>query len=288
MKTVIAVIAALFIIAFQNCSNVTFGTQAKPQQAAGLPDDSTPLGDLPSCEGVSCELTPLTSKPAVTTILLALGDESNQQLVVNAKSAQFIAESVVRYSSPAAKPKILLVRDSNSGDESKEDWTYAASLLVRYDVTPIDEPSAGLTASDLAGYDLVWINNPGAPMGKVESRDALIAFKGAVVLQGDDLAWGKNFSMTELTGLKFIDNGTSVRCEDGRVYNHNDNGGEQYWVNLNPEQMTGVSSSAVQFRYGNDIDNTTPAREDLQILASAKGGPDTCTSTRPAIVRYLR
>ena len=109
----------------------------------------------------------------------------------------------------------------------------------------------------------------------------------AVVLQGDDMAWTKDgFSNTDLTGLKFIDNGGSVTCSDGKSYNH-DNGGYQYRVSLTSASGS-TDSSINDFRYGNDIDNTAPARADLEILASAKGGPEVCTESRPAIVRYQK
>lgn len=300
----LSILGVAGLVLFQNCSpGVNFAAvsgapSAVSSSATTLPPVGTgttsvppvdAIGDLPICEGVSCSLSPLTTRPAVTTILLALGDKANDQLVASQISAQFIAESVVRYTSPAANPKILLVHDFNSGSESPLDYSYAASVLLsRYNVTEIDEANPGLKASDLAGYDIIWFNNPGHSMGHVETRDALIAFSGGVVLQGDDMSYGNGFSLTELTGLTNIDNGSSVTCDDGISYNHDDNNGEQYWVNLDPSQMTGASSAALQFRYGNDIDLTVPARADLQILATAKGGPETCTQSRPAITRYVK
>lgn len=283
-------LGATLIIGFQNCSQVSFGSNDTLEKSGVTVPNDPPnaIGDLPICEGVSCELTPLTTKPAVSTILLALGDEENDQLVVNAVSAQFIAESIIRYSSPITNPKILLIHDSNSGSESPDDYAYTAQLLKRYNVVEINEPAGGMSVSDFKGYDVVWLNNPGNPMGSSKTRDALIAFSGGVVIQGDDMSWGVNFDNSALTGLTMIDNGTSVVCDDGKTYNHDNNSGSQYWVNLDPSQLTGSNSSALQFRYGNDIDNTVPARADLQILASAKGGPDTCTKTRPAVVRYVK
>jgi hypothetical protein len=265
-------------LSFQNCSKVNF--QDTP--------DLKSVGQLGVCEGISCDLDPLTSKPAVTTILLALGDEANAQLVVNGASSQLIAETVVRYTTPKTNPKILFIHDSGSTGESASDTTYVKEqLLGRYDVTLLKESSEGTKIEELEGYDIVWINNPGYPMGSKNTRDALLAFKGGVVIQGDDMSRGNGFDLEALTGLKYVDNGTSVRCE-GKDYGHDGNAGEQYRVSLAPDKIPGADASTIEFRYGNDIDNTTPARADLEILAVAKGGPEVCTELRPAIVRYLK
>ncbi len=269
----VAFIGAL-LIAYQNCSNTAKFEEAK-------------LGSLGVCDGISCDLDPLTFRPAVTTILLALGDEANDQLVVNGASSQLIAETVVRYSSPKKDPKILLVRDSKAGSEDPEDTEYMKSLLSRYDVTYLVEPREGLTDKDLEGFDLVWFNNPGAPMGLAKTRDALLKFSGGVVMQGDDLSRGGDFALGELTGLKYVDNGTSVRCGE-RDYPHNDNNGDQYRVSIDASKIIGGDADAIEFKYGNDIDLTTSLRSDLEILATAKGGPDVCVEERPTIVRYLK
>lgn len=268
----------LLLAGFQNCS--------APKNFETAPEFASSLA---VCNGISCDLTPLTAKPAVTTILMALGDEANNQLVVDGVSSQLIAEVVVRYTSPKTSPRILVVRDSASGGETSQDTRFVTDkLLARFDVTLLDEPSTGLTDNDLAPYDVVWFNNPGAPMGVKASRDALMRFKGGVVLQGDDLSRGSNFALDELTGLKFIDNGTSVTCSDGRSYLHDDNNGQKYRVEIDASKIPGVSQAAISFRYGNDIDNTVPARSDLEILASAKGGPESCVDSRPAVVRYFK
>ena len=120
------------------------------------------------------------------------------------------------------------------------------------------------------------------------SRDALIRFAGGVVLQGDDLTIGSNFSMEELTGLKHLDNGTSVKCSDGKTYAHDNNNGESFRVTLDTTKIPGADSAPISFRYGNDIDNSVPARPDLEILATAQGGPEVCTESRPVVVRYFK
>lgn len=268
-------LAAPVVIGFQNCSNdVNFNDPSNKQFAI--------------CNGVSCDLTPITTKPAVTTILLALGDSANSQLVINGASSQLIGETVIRYTSPKEDPRILLVRDHNSNGESPEDTTYVKDvLLARYDVTEIYEPSNGLTDNDLAGYDIVWHNNPGHAMGSVNTHDALLRFAGGIVIQGDDLAQGRGFSNEDLTGLKFVDNGTQVTC-GSQTYGIDNNSGSQFAVSLDPNLMPAVDMSAISFFYGNDIDNTVATRPGLEVLATAKGSASECTETRPAIVRYVK
>lgn len=260
---------------FQNCDRARFTSVQDVFSTDGLA--------LP-CGGQSCSLDPLTDKPAVTTILLALGDEKNSKLVGNPVSNQFLAESVIRFSSPEKDPKILIVKAINHHGESPEDTIYIQKLLSRYRTTMINEPTAGLTAAAVRGYDLIWFNNPGWPFSSKVSYDTLMGFAGGVVLQGDDLSQAEGFSLTPLTGLTFIDNGTSVRC-GGKDYPHDDNNGEQYRVSLDPAFIQGLDASAVSFRYGNDIDNTVVADPKLEVIAVAKGGPASCTDSRPVVVQ---
>ncbi len=219
---------------------------------------------------------------------MALGDEADSQLVVNGTSAQLIAETVVRYASSVNNPRILLVMDHARGSEDPEDSVYTKeTLLKRYLVTQIEEPADGLLDSDTAGYDLIWFNNPGSPMGSEVTRDTLIRFRGGVILQGDDLGRGHNFDNEALTGLRYLDNGTEVNCA-GTNYNHDNNLGQKFRVGLDPAKIPGVDASAINFDYGNDIDNTEPARAGLEVVALAQGGHVSCVDYRPAIVRYQK
>lgn len=261
---------------FQNCgSPVKFGV------------DESKLGTLGVCDGISCDLEPLTDKPAVTTILIALGDEANDQLVVNGASSQLIAETVIRYTSPQNNPKILLVRDSNTGGEDPEDTQYIERLLSRYNVTFLQEPSGGLSPADLEGYDLIWFNNPGHQMSQVETFNALLNFAGAVVMQGDDLTRGNGFEMGALTGLRHVDNGATLTCA-GTIHSIDNNSGAQYNVTLDSTKIPGADASTISFQYGNDIDMSEIIREDLEVLAWAKASPAECTSQRPGIVRWTK
>lgn len=265
------------VMLFQNCGQ------------PGMIMKSPEQGKLAVCDGgVSCDLDPLTDKPAVTTILMALGDEANDQLVVNGASAQLIAETIVRYTSPKMNPRILVVRDLKFNGEDPEDTTYVTDeLLKRYTIVYQDEPIGGLTAKDLDGFDIIWFNNPGHPMSSKVTRDTLIAFPGGVIIQGDDLSQGVGFKLTELTGLNYIDNGAEVVC-GGKSYVHNNNVGEKYRVNLSALKFPQANDMAINFQYGNDIDLTSIAANKVEVMAVAKGGPSDCTQERPAIVRYLK
>ncbi len=293
---------AFGLVPFQNCNKVHFSPTSTPSQKTETPVITTGNPENPGgpviptnppevCGGISCELTPLTSKPTVTTILLALGDKVDTQFVINTASSQLIAESVVRYSSPKTNPKILLVRDFGAEWEDPEDTTYIRNLLVRYNVSYIELSDYGLSPSQAQGYDVIWFNNPGKPMHSTRTRSTLMQFTGAIVLQGDDLAHGTDdFSLEDLTGLHFIGNGTDVLCDDGNYYKHDDNdvGGQRYWVTLDKTKISAASNSQINFRYGNDIDETTVSNSKVDVLAWAKGGPDSCKKLRPAITRIVR
>lgn len=258
--------------AFQNCSKVDF--QSGTVNSAKCGENSTP-----------CDLVPLVDKAGVVTILLALGDQVGSQLVVKGASSQLIAETMVRYASPVVNPKILVVKDLNNQGESAYDTSYIAEVLLgRYNTTYIEEPQGGLSEADVAGYDLVWFNNPGHPMGSIQSRDTLIAFKGGVILSGDDLSRGSNFDLSALTGLTYVNNGTEVVC-NGHSYPHDNNGGYQYSVAIDGAKIPGVESSVLDFSYGNDIDLSIAAAS-VEVIASAVGGGPDCTESRPVIVRY--
>ncbi len=289
---------------FQNCSKVSVADLASeekvtvgidPVDTSGnpvTPPVTTPDDPVMPCQGVSCDLDPLTDKVAVSTILLTLGDQSHSSLVINGASSQLIAETIIRSTTPVKNPKIAVVLDSVNANEDLEDIDYILDqLLVRYSVSVIKAPVTGITADDIKNFDLVWYNNPGHPMSSKKTLATLLAFKGGVVLQGDDLARGsengKEFDMSPLTGLKYIDNGTSVVC-GGKSYAHDNNAANQYRVSIDPTKILGENSAPLNFRYGNDIDNTVLAAKNVEVIATALGGPKECKEARPAIVRYFK
>lgn len=274
LNVTVAVLAASVAVGsvFQNCSKVDF--QSGVVNSAKCGEISTP-----------CDLVPLVDKAGVVTILLALGDQVGAQLVVKGASSQLIAETMVRYASPVLNPRILVVKDFNNQGESAYDTAYIADVLLgRYNTTYIEEREGGLSGADVAAYDLVWFNNPGHPMGSIQSRDTLIAFKGGVILSGDDLSRGSSFDLSALTGLNYVNNGTEVVC-NGNSYSHDNNGGYQFSVSIDGAKIPGVESSVLDFSYGNDIDLSIAA-PSVEVIASAVGGGPDCVESRPVIVRY--
>ncbi len=236
----------------------------------------------------ACNLNPVVLKPGVVTILLALGDVAQQSIVIYEESSKLIAQNAVKFASPVANPKILVVKDFNHRGESNEDTEFIAEvLLANYSTTIKYETAGGLKECDLKGYDLIWFNNPGYPMGSITSLNSLKNFKGGVILSGDDLTQGSGFSLESFTGLKFKDNGTALAC-GGKSYKHNDNGGYRYRISLEEEFLPGLDESVRNFEYGNDIDNSILAFNDskYQVLAYTNGAAGTCEVKRPIIIRY--
>ncbi len=259
------------------CSNVAFDVNQGEKIFACDPSD------LP------CFPPPLVSTPGVVTILLALGDKDNMpNPTVDQVSARSLAEKMVQYASPKEGPRVLVVEDRNHHNESPDDFTNLwRELLIRYNPTHISEPTNGLTAADVAGYDVVWIVNPGHPMGSKQTHDTLMAFSGGVILSGDDVAQGNGFNNSDLTGLNFHDNGTQVTC-NGQTYRIDDNlYTNSYNVVLDNGKFADLSPSHLGFVYGNDIDNTT-ANSSVEVLAWATPNPPGCSDKRPVVARYPR
>lgn len=242
----------------------------------------------------ACDLKPIVTKSGVVTMLMAFGDLVNDKVVIAEGSARLLAQNAVKYASPIVQPKILVVKDYNNNGESKYDTEYIAKVLLSNyaSVEVLNETVNGLSANDLVGYDLIWFNNPGHPMGNISSMKALINFKGGVILSGDDLTRGKNFSMEPLTGLKHIDNGASISC-GGKTYNYDNNNtnGRRYQVKISTDFFAGIPEDLRSFEYGNDIDNssisTTELKNKLEVLAYSYGAPGACgDNKRPSIIRY--
>ncbi len=230
---------------------------------------------------------PLVTTPGVVTILLALGDKDNlPNPTVDQVSARTVAEKMVQYASPVQNPKVLVVLDSNHNGESPDDFpNLYNNLLINYKPDHMEEPASGLTAAHIANYDVVWLVNPGYEMGSLQTKNTLKAFKGGVILSGDDMTQGKGFNNSDLTGLTYVDNGTNTVC-GGTQYQIDDNvNAATYTVTLDGAKFPDLVPNHVSFSYGNDIDNST-ARAELEVLAYAKASPGACTDKRPVIARY--
>ena len=241
--------------------------------------------------GSACEIAPIATKPGVVTILLALGDIAQDKLVIAERSAQLIAQNAVRFASPVVNPKILVVKDAFHNGEVEGDTEFIAQrLLSAYKTDVLIEPSSGLRATDLVGYDLVWFNNPGYPIGLESTYNILKNFKGGVVLSGDDMSWGSNFKTESLTGLKNINNGSFVNC-DGQAFAYSNNSIYRYQVTLEAKFFPSVDPSLITFEYARDIDESELLdleSSKYEVLAYAGGAKNTCKFKRPVIIRYLK
>lgn len=77
------------------------------------------IPNLDAClKGSACDLTPVTDKVGVVTILLALGDIAQDKQVISESSGRLIAQNAVKFASPIVNPKILVVKDYHHGGES--------------------------------------------------------------------------------------------------------------------------------------------------------------------------
>lgn len=233
---------------------------------------------------------PKVQTAGVVTMLIALGDLANQQLVVSQDAAIAIAQNVISYTSPVTNPKILVIQDFNHNGESLEDTEYIRStLLQNYTATLFKEiENEAIDPQLLQGYDIVWFNNPGHKMGSEDTKNLLKNFQGGVVLSGDDLSMGRGFSTEDLTGLINISNGTNVTCSDQQTYQIDNNSGYQYKVALEGKFFEGVPVEDLKFVYGNDIDlaQLSQTSDKYEVLAYATGPVDACLDKRPVIVRY--
>ncbi len=294
-KIISSVVACLFVVGCTDANFSPFNSQDTKAQESS----PNPMSPAVPCGNESCSLEPLVVKPSVTTVLMALGDQSGGQLVLDTVSAQFIAESVVRITSPVVRPRILFVRDIDDGNEDPEDAVITLGLLKRYNVTKIEEPAVGLSLEQLQGFDLIWFNNPGYPMSSRKTLESLLQFKGSVVLQGDDMTWGsengQTFSLAELTGVESIDNGTQVLCTDGHSYDHGGGSGPNeplppylFRVSVDRQIIANANGTAIQLRYADDIDNSRAVDQRVEVLATAKGGPAVCNEPRPVIFRKTK
>lgn len=269
------------IVIHQNCGRVEFAANDEDGNKIFGCDPNDPL----------CVPPPQVSKPGVVTILLAMGDSDNMpNPTVDQVSAQVVAEAMVQFSSPAVNPKVLVVLDNNHHGESPMEFkNLYQNLLRRYNPSYKNEPVGGLSPSDVANYDVVWLVNPGHPMGSKKSHDTLLAFKGGVILSGDDMTRGDGFDNSDLTGLKHVNNGTSVTC-GGNTFSIDNNLSRNYFnVALDDVTFASLGASHLGFKYGNDIDLSTPtpvASTSVEVLAWAQPSPAGCSDKRPVVVRY--
>ena len=234
------------------------------------------------------KVRPRARKAGVVTVLLALGDTKNGNLVLPEESTRKIARNAVRFTSKVKRPKVLYVLDSNHRNESPFDTEFITTqLLADFDVTVLREASPGITLNDLDGFNVVWFNNPGYPMGNLQSMQTLLAFDGGVVLSGDDLGRGQGFLTEELTGMVYENNGVNA-CGQ-----HTDNNkGSAYHVTLGDRLARGIVDDASKnFKYFNDIDHVRLSENhsaNLKVMGTWSFEHEGCKLQQPVAVGYKK
>lgn len=231
------------------------------------------------------------TKPAQArsaTVLVSLTDGG-----IKAKDAASIATQTVKWVSPVAQPKVLLVLDDNHHGESLKDTDFIAGALRDggYDVEFRNEPEFGMDLSEFNGFDVVWFSNPGYPMDDELTFSSLKQAASSdigVILQGDDMtwSWGNSFDMSQLTHLNSLGNGTDA-CGMGI----DNGGGGRYAVSLEKDKAFWGAVAGTSFNYSDDIDHSSARGEGETILAwstvaDAKGKAVKCDVRVPVVVAY--
>jgi Mg-chelatase subunit ChlD len=205
-------------------------------------------------------------------------------------TSERLVRQAVHWVTPRPNSRVYLVLDDERRTESFEDTALIEGVLTAagYDVVSFDEPADGLTPADLDGADVVWFSNPGWPMDDLATRDVLLQFRqngGGLVLQGDDMTYalGQAFSMTPLTSVEHVGNGTPF-C-GVRINNRT---GNYYQVSIDEHNDHPVVDGLIgtSFLYNDDIDVSAPIGAGERVLAWANlpGGSE-CPS-HPAIVAF--
>jgi hypothetical protein len=237
---------------------------------------------------IHVECPPAPPQGKVATILLTLSNPGIDRSV-----AQTLAANTVRWVSSAADPRVLVVKDENHHNEFEHDAAFVHEVLTAAGVEAdfIDEPRGGLELEDTAGYDVIWLSNPGHPVNDKRSLRTMtdfVASGGGYVLQSDDATWfyGDNaFSMTPYTGLNHYNNGVWF-CE--RNIDNNETG-RSYQVMFDAETHPVIAGlEGATLLYGNDIDKSEPANQGEEVLAWANGveadGQVYCNKLVPVVV----
>jgi len=231
-----------------------------------------------------------------SVILLSMNNDPGLDNV--GLSKPFIKQTA-RWTSPksiAQTTNVLYVLDdNNSGEHGGDDSFVVTELEAEFgavNVTAIDEPAGGLSASDLAGYDVVWFSNPGFPMDDASSYTSLMDFLmagGGLVIQGDDMAGpalaspsGGVLPMEDFTYLGYQDNGVST-CG----LTTNSNSGADYTLTFSMDPISILDGLRGQTAtYGNDIDHVdaTPLNGGVHVLANASLSTQSCSYDAPAAV----
>jgi len=222
------------------------------------------------------------------TILLTLSEPGKDDRAGPVNYMNTLLDNAVKWVGRGANNmKVLVIRDDNHGGE----WTvdtdniYDALIALGYNTILFNEPEDGIKDSDLLGYNVALLSNPGYPIDDVNTAQSLEKFfneGGGVILQGDDLCHNMYAEVAailhSMTRLDFVDNGS------GYFGHPTDNmGGEFYLIEIVGEHPVISGLEGVSFSYGDDIDTTEPTHTNEVILAWAtleEHGP------KPVIIAY--
>ncbi len=229
-------------------------------------------------EADACNRDPEVTTPGVVTVLFTMSQ-------IPQGAASLIIGNAIKYASPVKNPRVLFLKDSATHGEDEGDADYIKNvLLAGYNVEYREIPAGGLPLDYTFSKDLVIVSNPGHPLSDPQTLTTLEAFKGGVILLGDDLAQGASFSVEDFTGITFRDNGAAISC-GGNTFAYDNLLGYSYQIEMNTEFLPGLSDQYKNYTYGNDID-IGEARSGTQVLAWAKADASTCDiGSIPSIVR---
>lgn len=258
------------------------------------------IDDLVRAEGAagsraSSERTLTSSVPcSVTgrslTILLTLHGPDGRTMPP--ADARRLAGNAARWVGDADAPRVLVVRDQNHRGEDLEDVDRLvddlAAELGPANVARLDEeslPTPGdLQPADVAGYDVVWFANPGAPIDSLTTFNTLLGFRaggGGVVLQGDDIAHLQSpEALADTLTFVHYENGGARAC--GRDVDGWQAGA--YDVSFEPGAHPVLAGLTGGFAYANDIDLVAPAGLGEAVVMTARLVDGDCSVATPAIV----
>lgn len=210
---------------------------------------------------------------------------SNPLTPVDVSSA--IIRSVVSYLAQGKAAKVLVVRDDNHNNEFANDHNFIGERVTAagYAVTVMNEPSTGLRPQDVAGYDVVWMTNPGHPMDDKKTLETLHEFRlagGGFVLSGDDMTFSKGgFDMSPYTFTKHVSNGTTT-CG----VTTDNNAGAAWRVTFeNSEHAMSSGLNGLTFLYGDDLDHSTALNDGEEVLAwGVLEGYPSCKMKIPVVI----
>jgi len=215
-------------------------------------------------------------RAGVVTSLLALGDMDNiNNPMISEEASKSIVYKLVNFASIHRKPNILIVRDSNHNNESSEDFSLIEKLLIdKYGQEKVRVLREDLRPELVGESNVIMVINPGHPLGSPVTAETLrgIINEGhiGVILSGDDMARGKGFNIDDITGVKYLNNGTQA-C-GVKIDN---NLGDVYKVRLKKKFFKGLTQQSRTFNYGNDIDHVERIK-GLGVKILAKAQADSC------------